>query len=39
MLTLVACSQEEKLWDAVKVTACVLGASLLLFTALESSAW
>ncbi|XP_005147228.2 fatty acid hydroxylase domain-containing protein 2 isoform X2 [Melopsittacus undulatus] len=31
--------QEKKLWDAMKVTACALGAGLLLFTALESSAW
>ncbi|KAM8993805.1 fatty acid hydroxylase domain-containing protein 2 isoform 2-T2 [Ara ararauna] len=31
--------KEEELWDAMKVTACVLGAGLLLFTALESSAW
>ncbi|NXF29350.1 FXDC2 protein, partial [Nyctibius bracteatus] len=34
VLTLVACSQEEKLWDAIKITARVLGTGLLVFTAL-----
>ncbi|XP_074694740.1 fatty acid hydroxylase domain-containing protein 2 isoform X1 [Strix aluco] len=29
--------QEEKLWDAMKITACVLGTGLLIFTALVNS--
>lgn len=37
MDTLVACSQEEKLWHAMKITAYVLGTGLLIFTALANS--
>ncbi|NXA32106.1 FXDC2 protein, partial [Eudromia elegans] len=37
VLTVVACSQEEMIWDAVKITAYVLVVGLLTFTALMNS--